>query len=78
MQLYTQSTEVGTAVEDLRAEVEGDSIAIGFNHNYIYDGLTVLTGDTVSLEIQAPGKPGIFKSEEERYLYLVMPVRLLF
>lgn len=73
----TTSQEVGSTQEIVRAEIEGADVEIGFNSHYVNEGLSVMDSDTVSVEIQGPLKPGIVKgSEEERYLYLVMPVRL--
>lgn len=78
MSLYTLTQDVGAAQDIIKADVEGESLSIGFNFAYILDGLGVVKQDEVSLEIQAPTKPGIFKAEADNFLYLVMPVRLSF
>lgn len=62
--------------EVVGAEVDGPSMEIAFNHQYILDGLNMIKGD-VLIELQSSLKPGILKSvDKEDFLYLAMPVRL--
>lgn len=76
-QISTASQDVGAARETLGCEVEGEDTEIAFNFSYVLDGLASIETDAVYLELQGSMRPGIFKSEEqERYLYLIMPVRL--
>lgn len=73
----TTSQDAGSTQEIVRADIEGNDVEIGFNSHYMNEGLSAMESSQVSLEIQGPLKPGIMKgSEEERYLYLVMPVRI--
>ena len=68
--------DVGGASELLDAAVEGGDIEIGFNHQYLLDGLSSLGEETV-IELQGPLKPGIMKSaEDDGFLYLILPVRI--
>jgi len=73
----TTSQEAGSTQEMVKASIEGSDVEIGFNSHYMNEGLAAMESSQVSLEIQGPLKPGIMRgSEEERYLYLVMPVRI--
>lgn len=73
----TTSQDAGSTQEIVRADIEGSDVEIGFNSHYMNEGLVAMESSLVSLEIQGPLKPGILKgSDEERYLYLVMPVRI--
>jgi DNA polymerase-3 subunit beta len=77
LEITTQSQEIGSSTEKITAEIEGDGIEIGFNHQYILDGLNVLNTEEVLLEAQTALKPGIFKAVgTDYYFYLTMPVRL--
>lgn len=77
IELVSQSQEVGTANESVDAEIVGDKTEIGFNHQYILDGLTSIDSEQTVIEVQTSLKPGIFKAMgEEKFLYLAMPVRL--
>lgn len=75
--INTASQDVGSAEEVLPCEVSGESTQIAFNHQYVLDGLMSISTPQVFLETQSPLKPGIFKAAgEEKFLYLVMPVRI--
>jgi DNA polymerase-3 subunit beta len=76
-QLSAVTQDVGSSQEVLSTPVEGEDIQTAFNSTFILDGLSAIGTEEVSLELQDAGRPGIFKSGEgERFLYLVMPVRL--
>ena len=76
IQLNT-TQEIGSTQEIVKAQVEGDDVEIGFNSYYVNEGLTAMDSSEVSFELQGPMKPGIMKGAgNERYLYLVMPVRI--
>ncbi|MDR2035817.1 MAG: DNA polymerase III subunit beta [Coriobacteriales bacterium] len=77
LEISAQTPDVGTAVESIPAQIDGEEIAIGFNHQYILDGLSVAGTDELLFEAQTSIKPGIFRSVgSEDYYYLTMPVRL--
>lgn len=77
IQLSAASQDVGRAQETISCEGTGEDTEIAFNHAYVLDGLQSVETEQVILEVQSSLKPGIFKSDKgERYLYLVMPVRL--
>ncbi|MCL1891174.1 MAG: DNA polymerase III subunit beta [Coriobacteriia bacterium] len=77
LEITTQSQEVGSSAEKLNATVEGEGLEIGFNHQYIMDGLAAIDTDEVLFEAQTSLKPGIFKTiDSDYYFYLTMPVRL--
>ena len=73
----TTSQDTGSTQEIVKAQVEGADVEIGFNSYYVTEGLQAMESKEATLEIQGPLKPGILKgSDDERYLYLVMPVRI--
>lgn len=77
VQLSTAQQDVGAASETVPCSGEGEDMEIAFNCSYVLDGLSAIDTDTVFLETNSPLKPGIFTSDEgERFLYLVMPVRI--
>lgn len=74
--ISANTADVGGATEVIAAEIDGPSVDIAFNHQYILDGLNMIKGE-VLIELQNSLKPGILKSvEKENFLYLAMPVRL--
>lgn len=77
LELSAQTPDVGEAKEYIPAQIDGEEITIGFNHQYILDGLSVAGTKELLFEAQTSIKPGIFKSiGTEEYFYLTMPVRL--
>lgn len=73
----TTTQDVGSTQELIKAQIEGEDVEIGFNSFYVIEGLTAMNSSEVQLELQGAMKPGILKgSDDEKYLYLVMPVRL--
>jgi DNA polymerase-3 subunit beta len=80
IQLITVSSktqDVANSQEKVRAQIEGEQLEIGFNHQYILDGLTAIDTEEVYFEAQSMLKPGILKTiGDEYFFYLTMPVRI--
>lgn len=77
LEISAETPDVGDAVESIPAQIDGDEIEIGFNYQYILDGLSVAGTNELLFEAQTSIKPGIFKSiGSEEFFYLTMPVRL--
>jgi DNA polymerase-3 subunit beta len=80
VQLITISShtqDIASAQEKVVAQIEGSALEIGFNHQYIIDGLSAVDTEEVYFEAQSVLKPGIVKTVgEEYFFYLTMPVRI--
>jgi DNA polymerase-3 subunit beta len=77
IEVSSKTQDVASATEFVPAHIEGEATEIGFNHQYIIDGLNAVDTEEVLFEAQGSLKPGIFKSVGEGYFfYLTMPVRL--
>lgn len=71
------NVEIGSVREELRIELEGEDIEIGFNPRYMLDALKIMESDSVVLEMTTPVSPCIMKPvDSDSYLYLVLPVRM--
>lgn len=71
-----KTQDVGASKAGMDAAIDGESMEIAFNHQYLLDGLTSIDGDVV-IELQTSLKPGILKpADDDGFLYLAMPVRL--
>jgi DNA polymerase-3 subunit beta len=61
------------------AQIDGEYLEMGFNHQYIADGLSVVEEEEILFETQGTMKAGVIKSSgEDRFLYLTMPLRVDF
>lgn len=78
MRLSASSPDQGESTELLPVDVEGESISIALNNNYVADCFSAVSSEgEITLELQSSVQPGIFKSYGTvNYLYLLMPVRM--
>src|SRR3954466_13473416 len=72
-----QTPDVGEASESLPVPFSGEAFEIGFNPEFLRDGVeSVDTGDLV-LKLISPLRPGLIESADgSGFLYLIMPIRL--
>ena len=71
-----QSQDVGEAREALQLDHAGDPLEIGFNPEFLRDGLEAVGGETVQLKLINPLRPGLIVAPDESFWYLIMPIRL--
>jgi DNA polymerase-3 subunit beta len=71
-----QTQDVGEATESLPIDFSGEELEIGFNPDFLRDGLDAVKGDTVQLKLINRLRPGLIASPEESFWYLIMPIRL--
>jgi DNA polymerase-3 subunit beta len=72
-----QTPDVGEAQETIPVAFAGEPFEIGFNPEFLRDGLeSVESGDLV-LKLISPLRPGLIQSGDgSGFLYLIMPIRL--
>jgi DNA polymerase-3 subunit beta len=71
-----QTQDVGEARESLPIRYAGDTLEIGFNADFLRDGLESVSDDRVRLRLISPLRPGLIVGEGDDFLYLIMPIRL--
>jgi DNA polymerase-3 subunit beta len=71
-----QTQDVGEAKESLQIDYAGEPLEIGFNAEFLRDGLEAIGGDTVQLRLINPLRPGLLSVPDESFWYLIMPIRL--
>ena len=71
-----QTQDVGEARESLPISYGGEAMEIGFNAEFLRDGLESITDDTARLKLISPLRPGLLHGESDDFLYLIMPIRL--
>jgi DNA polymerase-3 subunit beta len=72
-----ETPDLGDAREGLPAPYKGELLEIGFNPEFIRDGLESIEGDEVVLKLISPLRPGLLEpAEADDFSYLVMPIRL--
>jgi DNA polymerase-3 subunit beta len=71
-----QTQDVGEAHESLPIAYSGEPIEIGFNAEFLRDGLESVSDESVRLKLISPLRPGLIHGESDDFLYLIMPIRL--
>ena len=71
-----QTQEVGEAKESLPVPFTGDPLEIGFNPEFLRDGLESADAEEVVLQLISSLRPGLIRSGAEDFAYLIMPIRL--
>jgi DNA polymerase III subunit beta len=72
-----QTPDVGEAAEAIPVPFKGDSLDIGFNPEFLRDGLESIESDELVLKLISPLRPGLIESPESGdFVYLIMPIRL--
>jgi DNA polymerase-3 subunit beta len=71
-----QSQDVGETRETLPVAYAGDPLEIGFNADFLREGLESVSADSVRLKLINPLRPGLITAEGDDFWYLIMPIRL--
>ena len=71
-----QTQDVGEATESLPIEYAGEELEIGFNPDFLRDGLEAVSTETVQLKLIKRLRPGLIAAPDESFSYLIMPIRL--
>jgi DNA polymerase-3 subunit beta len=79
LKLSASSAETGESEDSLEIDYNGDTLTIGFNAQYILEFLKAVGAGDVKLELkdaQSAGQLRPAESEDYKYRYIVMPMRI--
>ena len=77
LKVSAQTPDVGEALESLPVPFGGEPFEIGFNPEFLRDGLESLDADDLVLKLISPLRPGLIEAGDgSGFLYLIMPIRL--
>lgn len=65
---------IGSMNEDIDIQKEGKDILIGFNPKFFIDALRVIDEEEVTLYMVNPKAPCFIKDDDEKFIYLILPV----
>jgi len=72
-----RTQDVGEAEESLPVSFNGEPLEIGFNAEFLRDGIESVTGEAVRFRLISPLRPCVLQAEgTDDFLYLIMPIRL--
>ncbi len=77
LKVAASTPDVGDAEETMPAAFDGEPLEIGFNPDFLREGIESVEGDEVMLRLISPLRPGLLQPvDNEDFRYLVMPIRL--
>jgi DNA polymerase III subunit beta len=72
-----QTPDVGEAREAMPVPFAGEPFEIGFNPEFLRDGLDSVDAPDVRFKLISPLRPGVIEAgDDSGFLYLIMPIRL--
>jgi DNA polymerase-3 subunit beta len=75
--ISAQTPDVGEASETIPVPFHGEAFEIGFNPEFLRDGLESIDTDELLMKLISPLRPGLLESPQAgEFVYLVMPIRL--
>jgi DNA polymerase-3 subunit beta len=77
LQISAQTPDVGEASETIPVPFHGEPFEIGFNPEFLRDGLESVESEELVLKLISPLRPGLIESPDSGdFVYLIMPIRL--
>ncbi|MGB1583559.1 MAG: DNA polymerase III subunit beta [Solirubrobacterales bacterium] len=78
LEVSAQTTDIGEARETIPApDFSGDDLEIGFNPDFLREGLDSVHTDRATFKLISAFRPGlIVAGDDDEFMYLVMPIRL--
>jgi DNA polymerase-3 subunit beta len=75
--ISARTQDVGEAQESLPAPFTGEPLEIGFNAEFLRDGIESVTDETIRMRLISPLRPCVLQgAKADDFLYLIMPIRL--
>ena len=74
--ISAQTQDVGETRETLPAAYTGEPLEIGFNAEFLRDGVESIDSDELQLKLISPLRPAVLQGESADFTYLIMPIRL--
>lgn len=75
--LFSSSPDYGEATEEIPIRYSGDTISTGFNARYVLDVLSVIDGESVTLQMENPLSPCLIRQPgNPGFRCVVMPVKV--
>jgi DNA polymerase-3 subunit beta len=74
--VFARTQDVGEAKESLPIQFAGDPLEIGFNAEFLREGIESIGADEIQLRLISPLRPAVIEGGEDDPTYLIMPIRL--
>jgi DNA polymerase III subunit beta len=74
--VFARTQDVGEAKESLPVQFAGDPLEIGFNAEFLREGIESIAEDEITLRLISPLRPAVIDGGVDDPTYLIMPIRL--
>jgi len=74
--VFARTQDVGEAKESMPVQFAGEPLEIGFNSEFLREGIESLAADEIQLRLISPLRPAVIEGGEDDPTYLIMPIRL--
>jgi DNA polymerase-3 subunit beta len=74
--VFARTQDVGEAKESLPAQFSGAPLEIGFNAEFLREGIESIAADEIQLRLISPLRPAVIEGGADDPTYLIMPIRL--
>jgi len=74
--VFARTQDVGEAKESMPVQYAGDAMEIGFNAEFLREGIESIGAEDISLKLISPLRPAVIDGGEDDPTYLIMPIRL--
>ncbi len=74
--VFARTQDVGEAKESMPVQYTGDAMEIGFNAEFLREGIESIGAEDISLKLISPLRPAVIDGGEDDPTYLIMPIRL--
>jgi len=74
--VFARTQDVGEAKESMPVQFSGEPLEIGFNAEFLREGIESIGADDLRLKLISPLRPAVIQGGEDDPTYLIMPIRL--
>jgi DNA polymerase III subunit beta len=74
--VFARTQDVGEAKESLPVQFSGEAMEIGFNAEFLREGIESISAEDIRLKLISPLRPAVIDGDEDDPTYLIMPIRL--
>ena len=74
--VFARTQDVGEAKESIPVQFSGDAMEIGFNAEFLREGIESMSAEDLRMKLISPLRPAVIQGGEDDPTYLIMPIRL--
>jgi DNA polymerase III subunit beta len=74
--VFARTQDVGEAKESIPVQFSGEAMEIGFNAEFLREGIESISADDLRMKLISPLRPAVIDGGEDDPTYLIMPIRL--